>query len=228
MTKTKSKDPAPQNLRLVCFDLDGTLIDKTVYIWSTLHQHFGSDPARRQQASDDFHAGRISYRQWFETDLELLRERGANRSGILEALSQLKPVCGAHETLQILKQRGYRLGIISGSLDIVIETFFADVFFDHVLINKLRFDQAGGIAGGDPTPFDMDHKADGLAEVARREGISLSQCAFVGDNVNDLSVMKVAGFSIGVFIKDPKVAQVADVVLRLKDLRDILPLFPLK
>jgi phosphoserine phosphatase len=213
-------------VRLIAFDLDGTLLDRTVYIWSTLHEHFGSDPARRRKAADDYHAGRISYADWFHHDLLLLSERGADRAGILRAFDALRPAPGAGEVLRELKRRGYRLAVISGSLDVVLEHFFPGAPFDHVLINRLELDAEGRIAGGTPTPFDLAGKAEGLSELARREGLTLAQCAFVGDNINDLPVMRAAGFSVGVRIKSPEVAAAASLILPGDDLRELLALFP--
>jgi phosphoserine phosphatase len=215
-----------ENIRLVCFDLDGTLIDKTVFIWSTLHEHFASDPRKRKQAAADYRSGRISYPDWFETDLELLKAGGADRDKIFKTLESLKLTAGAKDCLSTLKDRGYKLGLISGSIDVVLEHFFPEKPFDHVLINRIDFDEAGQIAGGTPTPYDLEGKADGLLELARREGLSVSQCAFIGDNFNDLPVMKAAGFSIGVFVKDPQVIAAVDLHYKGGDLRDLLPHFP--
>ncbi len=217
---------AQHDTRLICFDLDGTLVDQTIFIWSTLHEYFGSDPLRRQQAAEDFHAGRISYHDWFHNDLTLLREKGAQRDRMIKAIEPLRPTLGAHETLARLSKRGYRLAVISGSLDLVLQHFFPQAPFAHVLINQIHFDADGNIAGGIPTPYDLEGKARGLTELARREGISTADCAFIGDNVNDLPVMKKAGFAIGVNIKSPKVAEVADLVLERTDLRQLLAYFP--
>jgi len=214
------------NIRMVCFDLDGTLIDKTVFIWSTLHEHFASDPQKRKQAAEDYHSGRISYPDWFETDLQLLKAGGADREGISRTLSSLKLTKGARECLRTLKARGYKLGLISGSIDVVLKHFFPEQPFDHVLINSINFDENGQIAGGTPTPYDLEGKAEGLFELAGREGLSAGQCAFVGDNFNDLPVMKAAGFSVGVFVKDPKVVEAVDLHFQGDDLRDLLPHFP--
>lgn len=214
------------DIRLVAFDLDGTLVDGIDYIWSALHRHFGSDEAQRHRARDDFFAHRISYRRWFEIDLELLRQRGADRRGILALLRRLHPTPQARETLQELLRRGYRLAILSGSLDVVLDHFFADVPFCQVFINRLVFDEAGRIAGGEPTPFDLEGKAEGLAEAARREGLELSQCAFVGDHINDLHVMRAAGLSLAVFPKDPALERSAHQVIREPSLLAILPFFP--
>ena len=211
---------------MVCFDLDGTLIDKTVFIWSTLHEHFASDPQKRKQAAEDYRSGRISYPDWFETDLQLLKDGGADRDGIFKTLSNLKLTTGAKECLQTLKSRGYRLGLISGSIDVVLQHFFPEEPFDHVLINSISFDESGQITGGTPTPYDLEGKAEGLLELAGREGLSAGQCAFIGDNYNDLPVMKAAGFSVGVFVKDPKVIEAVDLHFEGDDLRGLLPHFP--
>jgi phosphoserine phosphatase len=116
--------------------------------------------------------------------------------------------------------------LISGSLDLVLDHFFPDHPFDHVLINRLHFDPRGKITGGVPTPYDLEAKVAGLEELARREALTVAECAFVGDNVNDLAVMRAAGFSVGVNIKSPQVVQAVDLVVTQPDLRSILPFFP--
>jgi len=214
------------SIRLIAFDLDGTLVDRTTYIWQTLHDHFGSDPTRREQAKADFFAGRIPYADWFAHDLVLLRERKATRQAMLDCFADLHPVEGAKEILDTLAQRGYRLAVISGSLDVLLDHFFPSHPFHHVFINRLHFDESGHIQGGDATPYDLEGKARGLEELARREGLDLSQCAFVGDNVNDLDVMRVAGLAIGINIKHPDVAAAADLVLEQGALSRLLEIFP--
>ena len=215
-----------RDIRLIAFDLDGTLIDQTIYIWSTLHSFFGTDPVKRKKAADNFFAGRITYREWFEHDIKILKKQGATKERILEAFLPLRIAPGAMETLAELEQRGYTLCVISGSIDLVVHHFFPKVPFKHILVNRLFFDPKGTLTGGQYTPYDIAEKASGLVELARRESLSIVQCAFVGDNVNDLEVMKIAGFSIGVHIKHPDVRDAADLVVEDPDLRSLLPLFP--
>ncbi len=212
-------------IRLIAFDLDGTLVDDTVFIWSTLHQHLKTDSIRRQQAHDDYFNNKITYQQWFENDLQLFKEKGADKTSILEAVKLLKPAPGAHHVLKTLAEKGYKLAVISGSLQIVLDHFFSDILFDHVLINHIHFDEIGKISGGKPTPFDLEEKAQGLKKLARLEGLTLSECAFIGDNFNDVSVMQVAGFSVGINVKSEKVRAVADVIVESANLEELLPLF---
>ncbi len=208
---------------LVCFDLDGTLVDDTIYIWKSLHERFTTDMDARNRAAENYFAGRISYKEWFEHDLVLLKAAGADRLSILQMLDGMRVMNGAAETLKTLRARGHRIGVISGSIDIVVFHLFPFFTFDHLLINAVHFDGEGQLCGGIHTPYDLEGKADGLLELCRRENISVSQSIFVGDNENDVWIAKTAGFSIAFNCKSEKLAATADVTIREKDLRLILP-----
>ena len=208
---------------LVCFDLDGTLVDDTIYIWQTMHTHFGTDVDRRRRAKEDFFAGRISYEEWFETDLELLREAGADRGSLIRLFHGLQPMSGAQEVLDALAESGVKIAVLSGSVDLLLETLFPNRRFDAVLINRLEFDGEGRLVGGESTPYDLEKKADGLEALARRFGLDTRQVAFVGDNSNDIAVARRAGFSIAFNCKSEELADVADVVVAGSDLRSVLP-----
>jgi HAD superfamily PSPase-like hydrolase len=213
----------PLQYKLVCFDLDGTLIDDTIYIWQTLHEAFGVPKDERQQHHSDYMAGRISYAEWFATDIAAWRRLGKSREDIVAVVQDLSVMNGAIATLEALKAHGHRLAVISGSIDIVIDTLLGRDFFDDVFINRLHFDTAGAIIGGEPTPYDMEHKATGLQAIADRKNLDISECAFVGDNENDVHIAELAGFSISFNSKSRKLDSICDVVIDNKDLRDILP-----
>lgn len=209
---------------LVCFDLDGTLVDGTVYIWKTLHETFGTDGPARRQAHDDFFARRISYADWFHHDLVLLAAAGATEARIRAVLEGLTPMRGARETLGELRQRGHTIALISGSLDIVVEQLFDTSLFDHLLINRIRFAADGTIAGGTPTPYDLEAKAAGLRAVCGELGVDTTRAAFIGDNVNDVDIAAAAGLAIAFNCKSEELRQTADVEVAEKDLRRVLEL----
>jgi HAD superfamily phosphoserine phosphatase-like hydrolase len=204
---------------LMCFDLDVTLVDDTVFIWKTLHDTLKSDQVLRKRARDDYFAGRITYKEWFDCDLELFDRAGADKNKILATIDALKPMPGAFEIIDELKKRGHILAIVSGSLDIVVDRLFGKDRFDHLLINRISFDVSGRIAGGEPTPYDFKGKAEGLKELARRESLPLSATAFVGDNENDLWIAKAAGLAIAFNCKSDELKNICQVEIKEKDLR---------
>ena len=113
---------------LICFDVDGTLVRHPTgkVIWEVLNQRFTGDHTINIERHRWFNEGRISYEQWVELDVQGWISAGATRADIVEAVREFEHFEGAHETLRELKRRGVRLAIISGTLDIVIDTLFPE------------------------------------------------------------------------------------------------------
>lgn len=215
--------PPASKFDLIAFDVDGTLVDDTVFVWKTLHDYFGSDTLVVEKAFEMYMGGSLSYRQWFEHDIKLFREKGATRAMILDAIKNMKLFKGARETLEILGKTGAKLIIISGSLNLVVEKFDLPDYFHEIYLNHLEFGEDGELLGGVATPYDVWDKATGLKDVAARHGIPISSTAFIGDNFNDIAVAKAAGFSIAFNCKSDELAEAANVVVEEKDLRAVLP-----
>ncbi len=210
--------------RLVCFDVDGTLVGKTVFVWQTLHEQLGTDPVARKRAWHDFFEGRIAYAEWFESDIALFRQRGpVTRQRLLEAIDSLELVPGAHEALAELREAGLRLAVVSGSLNIVLEKFDLERYFDDVFVNELYFDGSGNLSGWRPTPFDLDNKSGALDWLVAKYELALSETAFVGDNFNDLSIARRAGISLAFNSSCDELIGCSRANLPGADLREILP-----
>ena len=210
--------------KLVCFDVDGTLIDNVKFSWQVFHDYFQTDKHRREDAKSKFFSGQISYRQWAEHDISLWKEKNAKKEDFFKAIQHLKLMDGAVETLKELKKNGLKLAVISGSLNVVLEKFIPNYgeFFDDVFLSRIYFDGDGSISGVEATEFDMDAKALALKIIAEREKIRLEECVFVGDYLNDIKIIKEAGLGIAFNCNYEEVKKAADVVIDKKDLREIL------
>jgi len=209
---------------LVAFDVDGTLVhhpeDKTV--WEVLNRRFTGSDDQNEQRWALYRSGKLSYAEWVALDIGAWQAAGATRETIVGSLEGLKLVQGAHETMHALKERGMRLAVISGTLDLLLDVLFPEHPFDEVYTNRIAFEPDGRISHWHATPFDMEGKGVALRAIAMREGIPLARCAFVGDHANDVAAARLAGSSVAFNSKSPELEAVASVSVRSADLRAIL------
>jgi phosphoserine phosphatase len=221
-TDRKVGNSEKQNYKLICFDLDGTLIDETEYIWLTIYEHLSVDLIDTQKAAKKFWAKKITYEEWCQNDLSFLKEKNMHLKHFKEIAKKLKVMKGALETISELKKKGIKIAVISGSVDIMVDILFPKDIFDHVLINKIVFDKKGYVNDIVPTKYDCDEKATGLLMLCKKEKITTKECVFIGDNKNDISAAKAAGLAISFNSKSAELDSVCRVVIKEKDLRKSL------
>jgi HAD superfamily phosphoserine phosphatase-like hydrolase len=210
---------------LICFDVDGTLIDDTIFIWQTLHDKMKTDPVERKFWSDAYWNHQITYEEWATRDVEMWIRQNVTREILLESLADLQLMSGARYTLSQLRKNDHALGVISGSIDLALEKTIPDYssVFDFVFLNRLLFDENNKLTGIVPTPFDIEQKASGLIEMSNRLRIPLRDTVFVGDNFNDIEVAKIAGCSIAFNCKSDELREVCRSYVAGNDLTGILP-----
>ena len=212
---------------LVAFDVDGTLInsDDGRVVWQLLNERY--DPelgnAKRFKA---YMRKEITYPQWVDLDVGTWVAADARREEMAQVITRhLRLVPGARETISTLAQRGYRLAVISGTIDLTLELLLPEHPFESVFTNKIRFHDDGRIAGWEATPYDMDGKAEALISLAREMEIPLSRTVYVGDNFNDIQVMGAAGLAVAFEPKGQEVEQAVDSVIS-GDMRGLLEILP--
>ncbi len=213
----------------ICFDVDGTLIEhaeeKTV--WQVLNERFLSTTEINRERFIAFREGRLAYDAWVALDVGDWQRAGIHRTAIEDAIREsLAPVAGARETILELHARGYLLAVVSGTISLTLELLLPGLPFDRVYTNRIDFDEDGGIASWQATPFDVQGKALALDELAEHFDVGLEEIAFVGDHWNDLSAMRKAGFSVAFQPKDEQMREIADLVIERPPLNQLLDFFP--
>lgn len=211
--------------KLIFFDLDGTLVDGMEYIYQHLWEYFGVDKNITRETIQKYINKQISYEEWVASDLRLLKEAGATKQTMMDAIMSLHPMEGALNTLRALKNMGYKIIIISGGIDLVIEAVYGDeskVLFDEIFINHYQFDEQGRLTGVEPTKYDMEEKGTCIRDMATKYGVETADCVFVGDNENDVSAALTAGKSIAFNSKSERLVEVATHHVESNDLREIL------
>ncbi len=210
---------------LVAFDVDGTLVEGPdgLTVWEVLNRRYLGTPDVNRERYARYRQGELSYTEWVALDIGGWRDAGATRADIVHELAALRLARGARETVAALQASGCRLAVISGTLDLLLDTLWPDHPFEDVRTNRIDFDEAGRISGWRATPYDMEGKARALREIADGAGLPLARCAFVGDSSNDVWAARAAGFSVAWNPRCDELASVASAVVRSDDLRAILP-----
>jgi phosphoserine phosphatase len=214
-----SAPPIPMNdsrrYDLICFDVDGTLVKHPTgkVIWEILNLRFTGSDEINQVRYGMYRAGNLTYADWVALDVQGWIDAGATRDAIETAVREFAPVDGAVETVWELRRRGLKLAIVSGTLDVVIDTLFPEHPFDDVFSNGLVFDGAGRLTGWSATSFDLHGKPDAVRQLARKHGATLERTAFVGDGDNDVPVIGVAGTVVAFHPRSAELERRADHVL---------------
>ena len=98
----------------------------------------------------------------------------------------------------------------------------ADELFDDIYINRLKFDDAGVVAGVEATPYDFEGKAVALEKMCADRGLLVEQAVFVGDGFNDAHVGAKAGLSIAYPPRDYETEAAAHVLIKEDDLMRVV------
>jgi phosphoserine phosphatase len=203
--------------RLICFDMDSTLIEAEVIDLLAQQHGVGAEVAAITERAM---RGELDFQDSFRQRMQLLR--GLDQSVLAQVAEQLPITEGAPRLLRNLKALGYKTAIISGGFDYFGQYLQARLGIDYVYANRLDFDAQGRLTGDVIPPIiDGARKAEIVQALALQEGISLEQVIAVGDGANDLPMLNTAGLGIA-FRAKPLVRQNAKQALNTLGLDGIL------
>jgi phosphoserine phosphatase len=100
------------------------------------------------------------------------------------------------------------MGILSSGVDLVADWVREDLELDFALANRIHVFE-GRFTGTAETLVDLWAKDRALRALAAERGVRLDEICFVGDHVNDLPAMRIAGLAIAANPKDPAVGEAA-------------------
>lgn len=208
--------------RLICFDMDSTLIETEVI--DELAERAGVG-AQVRAITERAMRGEIDFRESFTERVALLN--GLDVSVMEEIAQQLPITEGLERMMTILKRVGYKTAILSGGF-----TYFGNYLrqrfgFDYVYANELEIVDGrltGRYAG---EIVDGRRKAELLRLLCQFENINIAQSIAVGDGANDLPMLSLAGLGIAFHAK-PKVKATAGQSISTIGLDGILYFLGLK
>ncbi len=212
-----------RNRRLVCFDMDSTLI-QTEVIDELAKKHGIGEKVK--EITEAAMRGEIDFNESFVQRVALLK--GLDEKVLEDIAFNLPLTEGAEKLFKTLKKYGFKTAILSGGFTYFGRYLQHKLGVDYVFANELEIVK-GKLTGkhkGDIVNGEM--KAEILKKIAFKEDIHLEQVVAVGDGANDLPMLNLAGLGIAFHAK-PKVKANAqhsistiglDVILYLMGFRD--------
>lgn len=205
-----------RNRRLVCFDMDSTLIQTEVIV----------ELAKIAGAGDEVHEitertmrGEIDFNESFKQRIKHLK--GIDESKLHEIAIKLPLTEGADRLIRTLKQYGYKTAILSGGFTFFGRYLQVKLGIDYVFANELEI-KDGKLTGNYLGEIiDGQKKAEMLRKLAFKEDIDINQVIAIGDGVNDLPMLNIAGLGIAFHAK-PRVKENAEQAISTLGLDSVL------
>lgn len=208
--------------RLICFDMDSTLIETEVI--DELAERAGVGEQVRAITASAMR-GEIDFTESFTRRVALLK--GLDVSVMEDIAIHLPFTEGLERMMTIVKRVGYKTAILSGGF-----TYFGNFLkrrfgFDYVYANDLEIVDGKLTGRYQGEIVDGRRKAELLRLLCQFENINIAQSIAVGDGANDLPMLNLAGLGIAFHAK-PKVKATAGQSISTIGLDGILYFLGLK
>ena len=188
--------------RLICFDMDSTLIQTECIDELAMRAGVGD---KVKAITERAMRGEIDFKESFTERVALLK--GLDVSVMRDIAENLPITEGVDRLMAVLKRYGYKIAILSGGFTYFGEYLQRRYGIDYMYANELEIDEDGRLTGryvGEVV--DGHRKAELLKLIAQVEKVNLAQTIAVGDGANDLPMLSEAGLGIAFHAKPRVVA----------------------
>jgi len=207
-----------EKLRLVVFDVDGTLI-KVDSSWRFLHEKLGTW-TKGKQSAELFYQGKITYEEWAQLDASLWKNQSLRK--IRQIVNKIPYVNGAQEVIKTLKRYDVKVALLSAGLSLLSEKIERELSIDYSLSNELIV-KDNFLTGEVKVNVSLNNKDKAFNHILQEFNLKSDECCAVGDDESLISLFKKVALGIAFNPCSDEVEKNADIVVKSKNLRDILP-----
>lgn len=203
-------------LRLVAFDMDGTLVD-VASSWRSVHEHFDD---QNEEGLRAFLENRIDDAEFVRSDIRIWW-RHQPEITVFDIEQILRPVPlmpGAAELVAALRAHGIHTAIVSGGIDLLAKRIGRELGIDYVLANGFRTDARGRLTGEGIVRVPIWGKEQVLADIQAQLGVAPSSTGAVGNSEIDVGLFRRARVGIAFRPEDAAVRSAATFVVESGDL----------
>jgi phosphoserine phosphatase len=214
-----------RKIRLVAFDMDGVLTNAR-NSWTVIHDHFGTN---NETALRQFIRGEIDDHEFIRRDVALWtgKKGKVHISEIHDALAAVHASTDAREVARFLKQRGIKMVIVTGGVDVFAERIGREIGVERVFANGLVTDEKGYLTGKGIVGVPLKNKDNIIRKIKKEMCIDRDECVSIGDSFIDVPMFNESRFGIAVRPLDEEVRKAArysvkDLVDAIEILRPII------
>jgi phosphoserine phosphatase len=182
-----------KDVKMVVFDLNRTLIQENT--WEDLNMAMGVTPEEDRLFMKWYEEGIVSYEEGQKLLERIYKERGkAKRKDMEAAVTKHTYREGAEEIVKYLKDKGYKVALISGSIDLAVSQVAGELGVETwEAHNKIVFDEGGVFVRIECEGDDADFKLKALKRFALEMGVGVDEVMCVGDGYNDRKMFSECG-----------------------------------
>ena len=176
--------------KVIFFDLDGTLTPRST--WYDLNLLLGITEEEDKKLFDQYLKDELTYTDWTAELARIAKSRGSvSRDEIVAFAENVELRADAISTITALKEKGYHIVLLSGSVDVVLEALAKKIGITEWLsCSTLEFDEQGKLNNIVSIGDEADAKLALVQKYLENKNISIEDCISIGDGGNEIGLFK--------------------------------------